>query len=47
MTGLLQAVEIEKGNITLVEREGMPDKTYYVPKSEEEKLNKLIKHDTF
>lgn len=28
--GLMQAVEIEKGNIPLEEREGMPAKTYYV-----------------
>ena len=30
MLGLLQAVEMEKGNIPIEERKGMPGKTYYV-----------------
>lgn len=30
MQGLLEAIEIEKGNIPLTEREGMPAKTFYV-----------------
>ena len=30
MQGLLQAIEIEKGNIPLTERSGMPAQTFYV-----------------
>jgi len=31
---LLQAIEIEKGNVTLVQRENMPAPTFYVAESE-------------
>ena len=34
MQGLLQAVEIEKGNIPLAERKGMAAPTYYIPDGE-------------
>lgn len=42
MQGLLEAVEIEKGNIPLTEREGMPAPTYYISDSDKELVDKLI-----
>lgn len=42
MQGLLQAVEIEKGNIPLTERYGMPAPTFYVSSDDKELVDKLI-----
>lgn len=42
MQGLLEAVEIEKGNIPIMEREEMPAKTYYVSNNDKELIEKLI-----
>ena len=39
---LLEAIEIEKGNIPLVKREGMPAPTYYVASDDKEIIDKLI-----
>lgn len=42
MQGLLQAIEIEKGNIPLTERNGMPATTFYVSSDDKELIDKLI-----
>ena len=42
MQGLLQAIEIEKGNIPLTERSGMPAQTFYVSSNDEDLVDKLI-----
>lgn len=42
MQGLLEAIEIEKGNIPLAEREGMPAKTYYVADNDQKLIDNLI-----
>ncbi|MCM1263491.1 MAG: helix-turn-helix domain-containing protein [Butyrivibrio sp.] len=42
MQGLLEAVEIEKGNISVAERKEMPAKTYYVSDNDKELIEKLI-----
>ena len=42
MQGLLQAIEIEKGNIPLTERSGMPAQTFYVSSNDKELVDKLI-----
>lgn len=42
MQGLLQAIEIEKGNIPLTEREGMSAPTFYVSSNDKELVDKLI-----
>ena len=42
MQGLLQAIEIEKGNIPLTERSGMPAPTFYVSSNDKELVDKLI-----
>lgn len=42
MQGLLEAVEIEKGNIPLVERKGMPAPTYYVSDEDKKLVDDLI-----
>lgn len=42
MQGLLEAVEIEKGNISLTERKGMPAPTYYISDNDKELVDKLI-----
>lgn len=42
MQGLLEAVEIEKGNVVLTERNGMLAQTFYVSSNEEELVDKLI-----
>lgn len=40
---LLEAIEVEKGNIPLVERKEMPALTYYIFHDEEELINRIIK----
>lgn len=42
MQGLLEAVEIEKGNIPLVQKEDMPAATYVVYDREKELINQMI-----
>ena len=42
MQGLLQAIEIEKGNIPLTERSGMSAPTFYVSNNDKELVDKLI-----
>ena len=42
MQGLLQAIEIEKENIPLTERKGMPAPTFFVSSNGEELVDKLI-----
>lgn len=42
MQGLLEAIEIEKGNIPLTEREGMPAKTFYVADDDQKLIDKLV-----
>ena len=42
MQGLLQAIEIEKENIPLTERSGMPAPTFYVSSDDKELVDKLI-----
>lgn len=42
MQGLLEAVEIEKGNIPLTERKGMPAPTYYVSDDDKKLVDNLI-----
>lgn len=39
---LLEAIEIEKGNVPLVERENMPARTYYVAEDEQKLIDELI-----
>lgn len=39
---LLEAIEIEKGNIPLTEREGMPAKTFYVAEDDQKLIDNLI-----
>lgn len=39
---LLEAIEIEKGNIPLVERKGMAAPTYYVPDGEKALIDQFI-----
>lgn len=43
MQGLLEAVEIQKGNLPLVSREGMPSTTYYVAETDAELIDQIIK----
>lgn len=40
---MLEAIEIGKGNIPLVEREGMPSKTFYVVDDDQKLIDNLIK----
>ncbi len=42
MQGLLEAVEIEKGNLPLTKREGMVSPTYYVAENDKELIDKII-----
>ena len=42
MQGLLEAVEIEKGNVPLIEKEDMPAPTYMVYNREKELINQMI-----
>lgn len=42
MQGLLEAVEIEKGDIPLTERKDMPGKTYYVSNEDEILIDEII-----
>jgi len=42
MQGLLEAIEIEKGNIPLTEHNGMPAPTFYVSSNDKELVDKLI-----
>ena len=42
MQGLLQAIEIEKENIPLTERNGMPAPTFYVSSDDKELVDRLI-----
>ena len=42
MQGLLEAVEIEKGNIPLTERKGMPAPTYYVSDDDKKLVDDII-----
>ncbi len=42
MQGLLQAIEIEKGNIPLTEHNEMPAPTFYVSSNDKELVDKLI-----
>lgn len=39
---LLEAIEIEKGNVPLVERKGMAAPTYYVPDGEKALIDQFI-----
>ena len=39
---LLEAIEIEKGNVPLTKREGMPAPTYYVADDDQEIVDRLI-----
>ena len=39
---LLEAIEIEKGNIPLTKREGMPAPTYYVADDDQKLIDKVI-----
>ena len=39
---LLEAIEIEKGNIPLKERENMPSPTFYVADSEEKLIDDIV-----
>ena len=40
--GLLEAIEMERGNVPLTEREGMPAKTYYVSENDRILVDQLI-----
>lgn len=40
---LLEAIEIEKGNIPVVERKGMKAPTFYIPNKEEDLIDCVIK----
>ena len=42
MQGLLEAIEIEKGNIPLTEREDMPAPTFYISSDDKELVDRLI-----
>lgn len=42
MQGLLEAVEIEKGNLLLVPKENMPAPTFSVSNTEKELINQMI-----
>ena len=42
LQGLMQAIEIEKENIPLTERSGMPAPTFYVSGDAKELVHKLI-----
>lgn len=42
MQGLLEAVEIEKGNIPLTEKEAMPARTYYVADKDKELIDQVV-----
>lgn len=42
MQGLLEAIEIEKGNVPLTKRESMPAPTYYVADDDQEIVDRLI-----
>lgn len=42
MQGLLQAIEIEKGNVPLTERKEMSAPTFYVSSNDKELVDKLI-----
>ncbi|MBR1599747.1 MAG: helix-turn-helix transcriptional regulator [Lachnospiraceae bacterium] len=39
---LLEAIEIEKGNLPTAERKGMPAITYYVPNNDSDLIDKFI-----
>ena len=40
--GLLEAIEMEKGNITLKQRENMPAPTFYAEDREKELIDELV-----
>lgn len=42
MQGLLEAIEIDKGNLPLTKRAGMPAPTYYVAEDDKELIDKII-----
>ena len=42
MQGLLEAVEIQKGNLPLTAHEGMPYPTYYVAETDSELIDRII-----
>lgn len=42
MQGLLEAIEIDKGNVPLKERKEMPVPTYYVAEDDQELIDKLV-----
>lgn len=42
MQGLLEAVEIEKGNMPLAERKNMPTPTFYVADNDKELIDRII-----
>jgi len=42
LRGLVEAVEIEKDNVPLQKREGMPAPTYYVAENDVELIERLI-----
>lgn len=41
--GLLEAIEIEQGNVPLVERQMMPARTYYVSDKEKALIEEFVK----
>ena len=43
LQGLLEAVEIEKGNIPLVEKPNMPSPTFIATEQEEKLIDEMIK----
>lgn len=42
MQGLLEAIEIEKGNIPLKEKKDMPARTYYVADDDLQLIDKIV-----
>lgn len=42
MTGLLEAVAIEKGKIPLIEKENMPSKTFFASDKEKKLIDEVI-----
>lgn len=41
---LLEAIEIEKGNVPVIEREGMAAPTYYIADSDKELIEEINKN---
>ena len=42
MQGLLEAIEIEKGSIPLIEHKGMPAPTYYISDDDKKLVDELV-----